>query len=38
MLKTMAMDNVVWSAVPETVINPGSQELQVQLNIVFEIK
>lgn len=38
MYKTMAMDSTAWSATPETAVNPGSQELQVQLNIVFEMK
>lgn len=37
MYRAMAMDSVAWSA-PETIINPGSQELQVQLNVIFEIK
>lgn len=37
MYKAMAIDSVAWSS-PETTINPGSQELQVQLNIVFEMK
>lgn len=37
MYRAMAMDSVAWS-VPETTINPGSQDVQVQLNIVFEIK
>jgi uncharacterized protein YggE len=37
MYKTMAMD--VWAeSAPSTTINPGEQEMQVQLNIVFEIK
>jgi uncharacterized protein YggE len=35
--KTMAMDSVAEST-PSTTINPGEQELQVQLNIVFEMK
>jgi hypothetical protein len=34
----MAMDSVAGSAVPETTINPGEQELQVQLNVVFEMR
>ena len=34
----MAMDSVAGSAAPETTINPGEQEMQVQLNVVFEIK
>jgi len=37
MYKAMAMDAVAESA-PSTTINPGEQEMQVQLNIVFEIK
>ncbi len=37
MYKTMAMDAGVESA-PSTTINPGEQEMQVQLNVVFEIK
>lgn len=34
----MAMDSVAGSATPETTINPGEQELQVQLNVVFEMR
>lgn len=34
----MAMDSVAGSAAPETNINPGEQELQVQLNVVFEMR
>ena len=36
----MAMDASVWWAesIPSTVINPGEQEMTIQLNIVFEIK
>lgn len=37
MYKAMAMDSVAWS-VPETTINPWAQELQVQLNVVFEME
>jgi len=37
MYKAMAMDSVAGS-VPETTINPWEQEMQVQLNIVFEVK
>jgi len=37
MYRAMAMDSVEKST-PETTINPGEQELQVQLNVVFEIK
>lgn len=37
MYRAMAMDSVA-GATPETTINPGEQEMQVQLNIVFEIK
>jgi uncharacterized protein YggE len=37
MYRAMAMDAGAESA-PSTTINPGEQEMQVQLNIVFEIK
>lgn len=38
MYKTIATDNIAWSSITETDINPWEQELQVQLNIVFEMK
>lgn len=37
MYKTMNMDAWAESA-PSTTVNPGEQEMQVQLNVVFEIK
>jgi uncharacterized protein YggE len=37
MYKTMNMDAGAESA-PSTTINPGEQEMQIQLNVVFEIK
>jgi len=37
MYRTMAMDSVA-TASPETTINPWEQEMQIQLNVVFEIK
>jgi len=37
MYKAMAMDAVAESA-PSTTINPGEQEMQVQLHVVFEME